>query len=137
MKNSCKNSTDKFVISVPDVWDAAAVSLNFKLSLLTLSKDDWIPTLYPVTPLKPLTHPVNVLVVIPVYVIISSFIFSNPYSLGKPKVLGTVIIVSVVDKSVNDVVTPTTTSGTKLSDFKYWSRLLIKSLGPPWNSWEI
>ena len=68
---------------------------------------------------------------------ISSFILSNPYSDGKPFVLGTVIVVSLVDIPAEIVVTPTTTSGTKLSTFKYWSRLLIKSVGPPWNSWEI
>ena len=69
--------------------------------------------------------------VIPVYEIISSSIFRSPYSSGKPFVLGTVIVVSVVDISDDILVTPTTTSGTKLSTFKYWSKLLIRSLGPP------
>ena len=42
-----------------------------------------------------------------------------------------------VDNLVPEVVVrPTTTSGTKLSGFKYWSKLLIISLAPPWNSWE-
>ena len=56
---------------------------------------------------------------IPVYDIISSFIFSNPYSLGKPFVLGTEIVVSVESISELIFVSPTTTSGTKLSTFKY------------------
>ena len=67
---------------------------------------------------------------------ISSSIFSNPYSVGNPFVLGTVIVVSVNDISAEVVVRPTTTYGTKLSGFKYWSKLLIKSLAPPWKSWE-
>ena len=79
----------------------------------------------------------NVVDVIPVYDIISSSIFNKPYSDGKPFVLGTVITVSVDVMEDDILVTPTITSGTKLSDFKYWSKLLIKSLGPPWNSWEI
>ena len=57
--------------------------------------------------------------VIPVYEIISSSILSNPYSLGKPLVLETFIIVSVVDILAVVVVKPTITSGTKLSAFKY------------------
>ena len=68
---------------------------------------------------------------------ISSSILSKPYSEGNPFVLGTVIVVSVIDTSADIVVTPTTTSGTRLSTFKYWSKLLIKSLTPPWNSCEM
>ena len=45
--------------------------------------------------------------------------------------LGTVIVVSSTDSADKLVVIPTTTSGTKLSDLRYWSKLLIKSLGPP------
>ena len=45
--------------------------------------------------------------------------------------LGTVIVVSVVETAEDILVTPTTTSGTKLSDFKYCAKLLIKSLAPP------
>ena len=56
---------------------------------------------------------------IPVYEIISLSTFNNPYSDGKPFVLGTFIVVSVVDIPAVTVVTPTTTSGTKLSAFKY------------------
>ena len=52
------------------------------------------PTLYPVIPLNPRIQPVNDVEVIPVYEIISSFIFKSPYSLGKPFVFGTVIVVS-------------------------------------------
>ena len=51
--------------------------------------------------------------------------------------LGTVITVSVVDISAEIVVTPTITSGTRLSTFKYWSKLLIRSVAPPWNSCYI
>ena len=75
--------------------------------------------------------------VIPVYEIISSFILSNPYSLGKPFVLGTVIVVSEELMSADIVVVPTTTSGTRLSTLRYRSKLLIMSLVPPWNSWEM
>ena len=106
------NNTDKLVKVEPDVWDDADVSLNFKLSRLISSKEDDIPTLKPVTPLKPRIHPIKVVEVIPVYDIISSSIFNNPYSDGNPFVLGTVITVSDVDMSADIVVTPTTTSGT-------------------------
>ena len=45
--------------------------------------------------------------------------------------LGTVIVVSEIDISAEAVVIPTTTSGTKLSGFKYCPKLLIKSFAPP------
>ena len=82
-------------------------------------------------------QPVNDVDVIPVYEIISSFILSNPYSVGKPLVLVTVIVVSVLATSAFTVLIPTITSGTKLSGFKYWSKFCIKSAAPPWNSCEI
>ena len=75
--------------------------------------------------------------VIPVYEIISSLILSKPYSLGNPFVLGTEMVVSEDETSDVMLVTPTITSGTRLSTFWYWLKLLIKSVGPPWNSWEI
>ena len=131
------NNTDKFVKDEPDVWEVAVVSLKFKLSWFIFNNEDDTPTLYPVIPLNPRIQPVKVVEVIPVYDIISSSILSNPYSDGKPLVLGTVIVVSVVDIPAEIVVTPTTTSGTKLSTFKYWSKLVIKSVAPPWNSCEI
>ena len=61
------------------------------------SRDEETPTLYPVIPLNPRIQPVKDVEVIPVYEIISSSIFNNPYSLGNPFVLGTVIVVSDVD----------------------------------------
>ena len=131
------NNTERLVTEDPLTWEDAEVSSNWSVSLLTSIRDEDTPTLYPVIPLNPRRHPVNEFVVIPVYDIISSFIFSNPYSLGNPFVLGTGIVVSVESISEVILVSPTTTSGTKLSTFKYWSKLLIKSLGPPWNSWEI
>ena len=67
--------------------------------------------MYEVIPLNPLTHPVNELVVIPVYVIISSFILNNPYSFGNPFVDDTLSVVSDVLIPVVSVVTPTITSG--------------------------
>ena len=137
MKNSWRNSTDRFVKDDPDVWEVAVVSSNFKLSRLISSREEETPTLYPVIPLNPRIHPVNVVEVIPVYDIISSSILSNPYSDGKPLVLGTVIVVSLVDIPTEIVVIPTIISGTKLSTFKYWSKLVIKSVAPPWNSCEI
>ena len=96
-----------------------------------------MPTLYPDIPLKPRIHPVNEVDVIPVYEIISSLIFNNPYSDGNPFVLATEIIVSSESISDDNVVPPVITSGTKLSDFNYWSKLPIKSEGPPWNSWDM
>ena len=70
-------------------------------------------------PLKPLTQPVNVLVVKPVYVITSLSIFNRPYSFGKPFVDDTVIVSLVVVIPVLKVVTPTITSGVKLSNLIY------------------
>ena len=70
-------------------------------------------------PLNPLIHPVNVLVVNPVYVITSSLILNNPYSLGNPLVLLTFTIVVVVVIPLVSVVSPTTTSGVRLSNLIY------------------
>ena len=109
LKNSCKNRTDKFVNVEPLECDAADVSLNFKCSWFILTSEEEIPTLYPVTPLKPRIHPVNVVDVIPVYDIISSLIFNRPYSDGNPFVLGTVIVSSVDEISDEIVVVPTMT----------------------------
>ncbi|GIS08992.1 MAG: hypothetical protein CM15mP113_1220 [Pseudomonadota bacterium] len=53
------------------------------------------------------------------YDIISSLIFKSPYSDGKPFVLGTDITVSSVFIVDDRVVSPTTTSGTKLSGLIY------------------
>ena len=56
---------------------------------------------------------------IPVYEIISSLIFNNPYSDGNPFVLATDITVSSESILDDKVVLPVTTSGTKLSDLIY------------------
>ena len=62
-------------------------------------------------PLNPLVHPVNVLVVTPVYVIISLSIFKRPYSCGNPLVLGETVIVSVVESIPDEILAiPATTS---------------------------
>ena len=122
---------------LPELWEDAVVSSKTKLSRFISSKEDDIPTLYPEIPLKPRIHPVKDVDVIPVYDIISSSIFKIPYSDGKPLVLGTEITVSSIETSDKILVDPVTTSGTKLSDFIYWSKFDIKSLGPPWNSCEI
>ena len=45
-----------------------------------------------VTPLNPRIHPVNVVVPIPVYVMISSSILMSPYLLGYPCVESTKIV---------------------------------------------
>ena len=58
---------------IPVVWIPAVLVSKINSPGLLLS-------LYDVIPLKPLTQPVNVLVVIPVYVIISSSTFKSPYS---------------------------------------------------------
>ena len=60
------------------VCAAASVSLNTTDSLFTVLIVFWIPASYPVIPLKPRIHPVNVVEVFPVYVIISSSIFRRP-----------------------------------------------------------
>ena len=70
-------------------------------------------------PLKPRIQPVKLFVVIPVYVITSFSILNNPYSFGKPFVLLTFIVVSLVDIPIVNFVSPTTTSGVKLSNFMY------------------
>ena len=88
-------------------------------------------------PLNPLIHPVNVLVVNPVYVIISLLILNNPYSLGKPFVLLTFTVVDVDVMPLVRVVSPVITSGVKLSNLIYWSKLSVRSITPPWDSWEI
>ena len=70
-------------------------------------------------------------------VIISSSILSIPYWLGNPFVDDTVIVSLVVVTLEVNVVTPTITSGVKLSNFKYWSKLSLKSTTPLRCSWEI
>ena len=96
-----------------------------------------MPTLYPLIPLNPRIHPVKVVLVLPVYDIISSSIFKRPYSWGNPFVEATVIVVSSERMSVDNVVVPVTTSGTRLSTLRYLSRLSIRSVGPPWNSCDM
>ena len=90
-----------------------------------------------VIPLKPRIQPVKLFVVTPVYVTTSLSILKRPYSLGNPLVLLTFTVVSVVVIPLVSDVSPTTTSGVKLSNFRYWSRLSVRSIGPPWYSWEI
>ena len=92
---------------------------------------------YVVIPLKPRIHPVKLLVVIPVYVITSFSILKRPYSFGNPLVLLTFTVVSVIVISFVSFVSPTTTSGVKLSNFMYWSKLSVRSIGPPWYSWDM
>ena len=74
LKNSWRNKTERFVRVEPVVWEDAVVSSNFKLSRFISSNEDETPTLYPVIPLNPRTHPVKVVEVIPVYDMISSSI---------------------------------------------------------------
>ena len=61
----------------------------------------------------------NEFVVIPVYVITSSSTFNNPYFCGNPFVLVTVMIPTVELISFCRNVLSTTTSGVRLSNFKY------------------
>ena len=88
-------------------------------------------------PLNPRLHPVKLFVVIPVYVIISLLILKRPYSFGNPFVDVTVMVSSAVPIPTERFVWPLITSGVKLSNFKYWSKLSTKSIEPPVNSWEI
>ena len=106
------------VTSAFSLCDVADVSSNTNFWLLTSIKDDVTPTLYPVTPLNPRTQPVNELVVIPVYVMISSPIFKRPYSEGKPFVDDTPIPVSEDVISAVNIVEPVITSGTRLSTLR-------------------
>ena len=62
---------------------------------------------------------------------ISSPIFNRPYSSGKPLVDATVITSSSASIAELRVVLPTTTSGIRLSNLIYLSRLSIKSVLPP------
>ena len=112
------------------VWIPAVLVSNINSPGLFVS-------LYDVIPLKPLTQPVNVLVVIPVYVIISSSTFKSPYSFGNPFVVDTIIVSDVEVIPDVSVVTPTTTSGVKLSNLRYWSKLSPISTTPPLCSWEM
>ena len=73
-------------------------------------------------PLNPRTHPVKLFVVSPVYVITSSSIFNKPYWFGNPLVLETEIISLLTSISADKVVDPITTSGVRLSTFRYWSK---------------
>ena len=73
---------------------------------------------------------------------ISLSIFNNPYCFGNPFVLSTEIVnvTSLLTTTVLipvKVVPPLITSGVKLSNFKYWSKLSARSIGPPVYSWEI
>ena len=88
-------------------------------------------------PENPRIQPVNVFVVIPVYVIISLSIFNNPYLEGYPFVEVTVTTPTDAEILVVSPVNPTITSGVKLSSFWYWSRFSTISTVPPWYSWEI
>ena len=111
------------------LWFVAVESVN-------TSSFGWLVAWWVVIPLKPLTQPVNVFAVNPVYVITSSLILNRPYSFGKPLVLLTFTTVEVVVIPLVSIVSPTTTSGVKLSNFMYWSKLSVRSIGPPWYSWE-
>ena len=102
-----------------------------------ISSSWFISPWYDVIPLNPRLQPVNVLVVRPVYVIISLSIFNSPYSDGNPFVLLTLMVVSVDAIPTSRIVLSTTTSGVKLSSFKYCSRFSAISTGPPWYSWAI
>ena len=130
------NKTLKLVTSDPITWSSATVSSKTKPSLLTLSKEVDIPTLNPLIPLNPRIRPVNVVSFLPWYVIISLPIFKRPYVSGNPLVEVTVSVSDVLSRADVVTVVPNTTSGTKLSTLSYWSKLSIKSVAPPWNSWE-
>ena len=70
-------------------------------------------------PLNPRLQPVKLFVVIPVYVITSFSILKRPNSFGNPFVLTTSMVVDEVSMSLVSFVSPTTTSGVKLSNFMY------------------
>ena len=76
---------DKLWTLLPPVWDAPTVVLND-------SKSGLVGWSILSTPLNPRTQPVNDVVPIPVYVIISSSIFNRPYLLGYPFVESTKIV---------------------------------------------
>ena len=68
---------------------------------------------------------------------ISSSILNNPYWLGNPLVLETSMVEEESVMSVDNVVELTIASGARWSNFKYWSRLSVMSIGPPWYSCEM
>ena len=75
---------------------------------------------------------------IPVYVKISLSIFKSPYWLGNPFVLETLtVFTSCVPIPTNNVESPDSFSGVKLSKSKYWSKFSAISTTPLWNSCEI
>ena len=125
----------KFSTFTPSIWDSADEDEK------TIS-DGLLESLKDVIPLKPRLQSVKVFVpAIPVYVIISFPIFNNPYSLGNESLIEfeevTVIVLDVVPIPTARVVSPLTTSVVKLSNFKYWSKLSTRSIGPPVYSWEM
>jgi len=84
-----------------------------------------------VTPLNPRIQPLNVVSVFSLYVIISSSIFKIPYEFGNPFVEFTTIVVCELLIDSDKVTDPPTTSGVRLSNFKYWSKFSTISVGPP------
>ena len=117
---------------MPEVWVAARVSVHCKFLTSLIAR-------YDVIPLKPLTQPVKLLVVIPVYVIISSPTFIRPHSLGNPLVdhvpIPSVVSVEVIVDA--NATSPCITSLVKLSILIYLSIFSAISTTPPWCSCEM
>ena len=84
-------------------------------------------------------HPVNVLVVIPVYVIISLSNFIIPYFFGNPPVpVGDFSVSTIIISVSNSISLSKNTESVWFvisSSLTYLSIFWIKSIGAPWNSW--
>ena len=84
-----------------------------------------------VTPLNPRIHPVNEVVPIPVYVIISSSIFNNPYLLGYPFVESTKIVEEYDSVLVDNPVYSVSAAPTNVCNLVYLSRFSAMLIDPP------
>ena len=83
------------------------------------------------TPLNPRIHPVNEVVPIPVYVMISSSIFKRPYLSGQPFVVSTKMVSEYDCVSVDNPVYSVRAAPTKVCNLLYLSRFSATSTGPP------
>ncbi len=120
----------KLYTTLPVLWEDASLVSNTTFSLFNEFFKFEIP-------LNPLLHPINEFVVIPVYVIISLFILSNPYFAGHPAVDSTGIVSSSAPISAVRVDCESIFVFEYESKSLYSSRFDIRSTEAPLNSWEI
>ena len=124
MKNSRIKRFDKLWTFDPPVCAAPTDVLNSTRSGLV----GWSKL---VTPLNPRIHPVNEVVPIPVYVMISSSIFNNPYLLGYPFVESTKIVEEYDSVLVDNPVYSVSAAPTNVCNLVYLSRFSAMLIDPP------